>query len=91
MIDAGRRAAMYNLLLEGGQEVDLPEDIRMPGLRGSIVGGLTIIVVGLIILSNTAYNVPLDWLEDWWPAGVVIFGVYLVAKGTMERAATRGE
>ena len=64
---------------------DLPDDIRMPGLRGSIVGGVAMIAIGVVILSNTAYDIPLDWLENWWPAGVVIFGVYLVVKGVMER------
>ncbi|HXV76376.1 MAG TPA: hypothetical protein VD788_08650 [Candidatus Polarisedimenticolaceae bacterium] len=88
MIDAGRRAAMYNHVLAGGEIVDLPKDISIPGLRGSIVGGLVIIAVGAIVLSHTAYDVPLDWLEDWWPAGVVLFGVYLVVKGVQERVGT---
>jgi TM2 domain-containing membrane protein YozV len=91
MIDAGRRAAMYNDALAGGEAVDLPKDISMPGLRGSIVGGLVMIGIGAIILSHTAYDVPLDWLDDWWPAGAVLFGVYLVAKGMMERSASTAQ
>jgi len=90
MIDAGRRAAMYNHVLAGGAIVDLPSDISMPGMRGSIVGGVVLIALGAIILSNTAYDVPLDWVEDWWPAGVVLFGVWLVVKGVRERADAAG-
>ena len=85
IIDAGRRAAMYNHVLAGGDVVDLPKDISVPGLRGSIVGGLTLMVVGAVILSNTAYDVSLDWLEDWWPAGLLLFGGYLLVKGVVER------
>jgi hypothetical protein len=87
MIDAGRRAAMYNLMLDGGEVLDLPRDIRMPGLGGSIAGGIVVTAIGAIILSHTAYDFSLAWLENWWPAGVMIFGLYLVAKGLMERSA----
>jgi len=85
IIDAGRRAAMYNHILAGGDVVDLPKDIGVPGFRGSIVGGLTLMAVGAVILSHTAYDVSLAWLEDWWPAGLLLFGVYLVGKGIVER------
>ena len=89
IIDAGRRAAMYNHVLAGGAVEDLPKDISVPGLRGSIVGGLTLMAVGAVILSHTAYGVSLDWLEDWWPAGLLLFGAYLLGKGVLERQGDR--
>ncbi len=46
---------------------------------------MVVIGVGVIILSHTAYDIPLNWLDDWWPAGVVLFGVWLVVKGVRER------
>jgi hypothetical protein len=88
IIDAGRRASLYNQLLVGRETVDLPEDIRMPGIRGSIFGGLVLIISGGIILSHTAYGLSLSWLEDWWPAGLFLIGGYLIVKGIQERMAS---
>ena len=91
IIDAGRRASLYNQLLVGRETVDLPEDIRMPGIRGSIFGGMILIIAGGIILSHTAYGLSLTWLEDWWPAGLLLIGVYLIVKGVQERLASGTE
>jgi len=85
IIDAGRRAAMYNHVLAGGEVFDLPKDISIPGLHGSIVGGVATMAVGAVLLAHTAYGYSLDWLADWWPAGLLLFGVYLVVKGVLER------
>jgi len=85
IIDAGRRAAMYNHALAGGEMIDLPKDLSLPGMRGSIVGGMVLVGLGLVLLSHTAYGYSLDWLEDWWPAGLLILGTYLVVKGALER------
>jgi hypothetical protein len=86
IIDAGRRASMFNHVLAGGEIEDLPQDISIPGLRGSIFGGLIVIAIGAVILSHTAGNVPLDWLEDWWPISIFVFGAWLLVKGIRERA-----
>ncbi|MEE8246041.1 MAG: hypothetical protein V3S87_02130, partial [Alphaproteobacteria bacterium] len=32
LVDAGRRAALYNQALAGGGEIELPEDFQAPGL-----------------------------------------------------------
>ena len=85
IIDAGRRASLYNQLLIGRETLDLPEDISIPGIRGSIFGGLILIIAGGIILSHTAYGLSLTWLEDWWPAGLFLVGGYLIVKGVQER------
>ena len=85
IIDAGRRASLYNQLLVGRETVDLPEDIRMPGIRGSVFGGLILIIAGGIILSHTAYGLSLTWIEDWWPVGLFLIGGYLIVKGIQER------
>ena len=87
IVDAGRRASLYNQALAGGAEIDLPEDFKTPGLRGSIIGGAALILVGLIILSHTAFGASLAWLEDWWPLAVVGFGAYLVFKAMQEKSA----
>jgi hypothetical protein len=87
MIDAARRASLYNQALAGGQEPELPVDFETPGLRGSIVGGVVLMIIGAILLANTRFDVSLDWLEEWWPAAIILFGAYLLFKAMQERAS----
>jgi hypothetical protein len=93
IIDAGRRASLYNQALAGVADIDLPEDFKVPGFRGSVVGGLAIAVTGVILLLNTRFGVSLEWLEEWWPAALVLFGAYLVWKAWQDRpkAARTGD
>jgi len=86
IVDAGRRATLCNLALQGGAELELPADFKSPGFSGSIPGGLAIVAAGFVLLANTAFGYSLDWVADWWPAGLVIFGGYLVYKAVRERA-----
>jgi hypothetical protein len=79
MIDAHRRARMYNLALSGESEIPLPKDFRLPQ-RGSLWGGLALIVVGFLVFLNTKFDVSMDWIEEWWPLLVIGVGVYLLAR-----------
>lgn len=88
IIDAARRASLYNQALAGIGEVDLPEDFKVPGFRGSVMGGTLIAAAGVVLLLHTRFGVSLDWLEEWWPAGLIGFGVYLVWKAWQERPRT---
>ena len=86
IIDAGRRAAYYNQALAGIDGVELPAEMSLPAPGGSIAGGVVLIVVGVILLSNTAFEFSLDWLEDWWPGAPILFGAWLLFRGIGERA-----
>jgi hypothetical protein len=87
IIDAGRRAALFNEALAGNTAIDLPQDLDLPSLGGSIAGGLLFITAGAILLSHTLFDVPLEWLENWWPAAGIAFGAYLLIKGIIDRRA----
>jgi TM2 domain-containing membrane protein YozV len=89
IVDAGRRAMLYNEALAGRSGIELPEDFKTPGLRGSIPGGIAIVAVGGVLLSHTRFGVPLDWLNEWWPAALILFGVYLVVRSVMSPAPTK--
>ncbi|MGE5359918.1 MAG: LiaI-LiaF-like domain-containing protein [Bacteroidales bacterium] len=78
MIDAFRRASFYNQALAGFANVQLPPDIGLPKGQGSLIGGIALIAVGGLVLANTAFGMSLDWLEQWWPASLVLLGAYLV-------------
>ncbi len=87
VVDAGRRAAFYNLALDGVEGIELPDDmnVRLPSLGGSVVGGLLLMGVGAVLLSNTLFGLSLDWVGDWWPVAPLILGAYLFGKAIQER------
>jgi hypothetical protein len=87
IIDAGRRATLYNQALIGTENIDLPGDLKMPGFQGSIFGGMILIGVGFILLMHTQFGFSLTWIEDWWPVAPMLLGVYLMIKAIQERGA----
>jgi hypothetical protein len=89
IIDAGRRAALYNQALAGGKEIELPRGFELPGFGGSIGGGAILIAAGVILLLHTLFGLSLDWVADWWPAAPIAFGAYLLFKGIRDRSAGR--
>ena len=87
IVDAGRRAAFYNQALDGVAGVELPQDMNLPSSGGSMFGGGVLVVIGLILLSNTVFGFTLAWLEQWWPLAPIAVGVWLLWRGMQERAA----
>ena len=87
IVDAGRRAAFYNLALEGVVGIELPDEmnVKLPSFGGSVAGGLMLMGLGVVLLSNTLFGLSLDWLEDWWPIAPIILGAYLFGKAVQER------
>jgi len=85
IVDAFRRAAFYNQSLAGLGPVDIPEDMKLPKTGGSMAGGITLIVIGLLLFANTALGMSLDWLEKWWPMGLVLLGAWLVYRNVSEK------
>jgi hypothetical protein len=89
LIDAGRMAALYNHAAAGSDTIEMPSDLKLPKLGGSIMGGVLLLLFGGIALSNTAFGYPLDWLERWWPVFPAALGLYLLARGVMDAVAGR--
>lgn len=85
IIDAARRAALINLALEGLGSIDLPTEESFSAIHGSVGAGLGLIVLGGIFLSNTLFDLPLDWLEHWWPVAPILVGGYLLVRGIQDR------
>lgn len=85
-IDAVRRATFYNLALEGVENMPVPDELTPPSVGGSYVGGVALLVGGVLALSNTLFNLPLIWLEDWWPMAPIAFGAYLVYRAKQDEA-----
>ncbi|MEQ8954300.1 MAG: DUF5668 domain-containing protein [Gammaproteobacteria bacterium] len=82
IIDAFRKALFYNLILDGVEDVELPDQQSRAApqtpIKGSYVGGVALLVFGVVALSNTAFGLSLDWVESWWPLVPIAFGAYLL-------------
>lgn len=85
LIDAVRRASLYNLAVDGETSVKLPDDSPFPAMNGSITGGIILVVVGILLFLNTMFDVSLAWLADWWPLAIIGGGIYLIYKDVQER------
>lgn len=85
IIDAWRRATMYNLALEGVESISLPDDMSAPSLGGSTFGGVVLALAGLVILLHTRFGLPVEVLEQWWPVAPIAFGGYLIYRDRMDR------
>ncbi len=77
LVDAYRQAQALNLGL-----VAEPVSAAAPGAapaRGGRLGfGVFLLVAGVFLLYNQFYPVDFTFLEDWWPALLVLAGVYMV-------------
>lgn len=85
LVDAARRAAFYNQALSGIANAELPKEFTLPSRHGSLAGGLLLILVGVIVATNTLFDYSLDWLRHWWPLGLIVVGAYLVFQSVRER------
>lgn len=84
MIDAYRRAKLYNLTVNGMTDIPLPEDVNIP-FQGSIAGGVALIIIGGLFFARTVLGIPIGWIADWWPVAVIGMGIYLVVKAVKSR------
>ena len=91
VVDAYRRAVVVNEALAGRSSIELPEDYAALGLKGSVLGGTILVLAGLVLLSRTLLGVSLEWLEDWWPVVIVLFGGYLIYKAKSDPAPSPPE
>jgi len=85
IIDASRRALFYNETLAGLEQVELPAELKLPSGQGTLLGGILLVCLGGIALSHTVFGYRLDWLEDWWPAALIIVGLVLIGQSAYQK------
>jgi hypothetical protein len=88
VVDAGRRAALYNQAMEGSEAPRLPVELPQGGMPGSLLAGFVLIAGGFVLLLHTNWGITLDWVEDWWPVAPMLFGAYLVWGWLADRRRT---
>ena len=87
LIDTGRRCSLYNRAVEGHNDAELTRNLELPEAGGARFAGIVLIVIGVLAFMNKTFDVSMDWIEDWWPLGLVAVGVYLLYKSHTEKAA----
>jgi hypothetical protein len=85
VIDAVRMAQLYNDAMSGLNDEEMRKSLAAAGDRGSIGGGILLFGAGLLALLHNLFDLPLEWLADWWPLVPVIFGGYLLYRGIRDR------
>jgi len=84
IVDGGRRASLYNQALDAGAAGALPE-IVIPRNRGSTLGGVALMTLGVLMLLHTKFEMDMYWLEEWWPLLPILVGAYLFQKDRSSR------
>jgi len=91
IVDAGRRASLYNQALAGLRPMDLPENAPQTlsplPLGGTLAGGIVLIVLGLAFFTNTMFGWSLEWVGRWWPLAFVAGGAWLIYLDRQAKAA----
>lgn len=83
MFDSFREAQIVNL---GGTRQPPP---RERSGEGRLMFGVFLLVGGGILLLDNFGLVDFDWLfDDWWPAVVVLAGLYFIVSSFRERKAS---
>lgn len=90
VIDAARRASLYNQALSGLRPMDLPEDAKGPRQLGSLAGGVVLIGAGLVLFGHTMFGYSLAWVAQWWPMALVGLGAWLVYQDRAAKAERAG-
>ena len=87
LVDAYRRAVLMNEALTRLERPELPDGFGTISFTSRLAGGVLLILVGMLTLLHIRFGVSLQWLYDWWPAGLVLMGVYLILRALQDRAS----
>jgi hypothetical protein len=42
--------------------------------------GLILVIVGALLLANNFGLLPMGWLRQWWPAMLIVLGVFTMVR-----------
>jgi hypothetical protein len=73
IIDAVRKAKLYNRHMAGAETIEAPTD-------SPLAGGIILLIVGLLLTLSITLNVDLEFLENLWPLALLAGGIYLLWK-----------
>ena len=80
MIDANRRAYHFNRVSAGLGGEMVPDGFEIPSAKGSLLGGVVLVLVGILFILDLNFDISLEWIQTWWPLILILAGVNLVYK-----------
>ncbi|MFN3414437.1 MAG: LiaI-LiaF-like domain-containing protein [Thermoanaerobaculum sp.] len=86
MFDAHR---MATLLATGTLVAHPPAAPNFPAKIGksNLTLGIVLLAAGALLLYSNFYPLDLSFLADWWPLGLILFGLWLVVRDLRSKAA----
>lgn len=85
LVDAYRRAVLLNEAITRMETPQLPDGLQAASFQGRVAAGGILMVAGTLTLLNLRFGISMDWLGRWWPAGLVLLGLYLVIRALKDR------
>ena len=67
----------------------LPDGLNALSFHGTLAAGVLLILAGLLGLLSLRFGVSMAWLATWWPAGVVLLGLYLIVRAVQDHRARK--
>lgn len=89
LVDAHRRALLLNEAITRLESPAVPDDLKALSFHGTLAVGVLLIVAGVLSLLSLRFGVSMAWLANWWPVGVVLFGLYLIVRAVQDRRAQK--
>lgn len=80
IIDASRCARIFNQIADGGPTEVLANELPLPLRFGGRGGGIFLVALGTLLLLVTLFDFSLAFLEDWWPAGLIGLGLWMILR-----------
>jgi hypothetical protein len=67
----------------------LPDGLDALSFHGTLAAGVLLILAGLMGLLSLRFGVSMAWLRTWWPAGVVLLGLYLIVRAVQDHKSRK--
>lgn len=89
IIDASRQAKAINAT--GRPESNILGSDEPVRVSGSLTAGILLILIGGFLLLDRLVTIDLSFLNDWWPALLVAFGLWQVYRHYQGKRPASGE
>ncbi|MFZ5804652.1 MAG: LiaI-LiaF-like domain-containing protein [Acidobacteriota bacterium] len=84
MFDAHRMATLLAAAAPGTPLVSAPQSTFG---KGNLTMGVVLLLAGAVLLYSNFYPLDLSFLADWWPLGLILFGLWLVVRDLRGKTA----
>lgn len=86
MFDAHRMATLLATAPSGMPLASTPQATLG---KGNLTIGIVLLLAGALLLYSNFYPLDLSFLADWWPLGLILFGLWLVVRDIRGKTAKK--